>query len=144
MWAEILKFFSGTLTLHQLSKLWTPGNTCIWEEFNLIWRQWKEVAAWKWGCRSNPQQYKELASYSVENTVILVQEAVGTSSLWLLTLSEAECNHYRQVQYSLRHRDRFFSASFKLLPIISRPGEAPVADYPSRAFNPVSFGCLFA
>lgn len=41
--------------------------------------------------------HKELASYSVGNTIILAQEAAGTRSARPLTPSEAECNHSRHV-----------------------------------------------
>lgn len=112
----------------------TPGNTCLcstsaysrcnWRELNLIFRYWQAVTVWKWGCSACLEQHKELALYSVGNTVILVQEAAGTRSVWPLTLSEAESNHYRHVQYSLCHQVPFFLASSKLLPITIRPGEA--------------------
>lgn len=59
---------------------------------------------------------------------VLVQKAAGTRSVWPSTVSEAECNHYWRVQYSFCHKDPFFSASSKLLPIISHPGEGLVAE----------------
>lgn len=112
----------------------TPGNTCLcytsahsrcnWREPNLIFTYRQAVTVWKWGCSASLEQHKELALYSIGNTVILAQEAAGTRSVWPLTLSEAECNHYRHVQYSLCHRIPFFLASSKLLPITICPGEA--------------------
>lgn len=79
--------------------------------------------------------HKELVSHSVQNTVILAQEAAGTRSVRPLTPSEAECNQSRHVQYSLRHCVPFFPASSKLLPVTSHPGEAPAADYPCWALQ---------
>lgn len=58
----------------------------------------------------------------------LVQKAAGTRSVWPSTVSEAEWNHYWHVQYSFCHKDPFCSASSKLLPIISHPGDGLVAE----------------
>lgn len=95
---------------------------------------------------TNPrlEQHKEMPLYSVGNTVSLAQKAAGTSSIWPLTPSEAKCNHYRHVQFSLCHCAPLFPASSKLLPIISHPRAAPAANCSCRALRSVQLSCRFA
>lgn len=122
------------------SKLSFPGNTricctsayniCNQRELNLIIRYWEAVTMGKLRLRSYIRSW--------HRTVLEIQ------SFWHRKLpAHARPDPWPLLKQNViipdmsRHCVPFFPASSKLLPVTSRPGEAPAADYPCWALQPL-------